>query len=296
LKCYVEQGGVIVLSLAQLSERVDRKLFHDWERANVYNDGDVSDLFGVRIGKPSEEFSGSVECVNFPSKDYTEAQDLIRLPYNDENEDGDCRLAEITIDGAEVCLIDEKNHRPLLVRKKVGKGYAYLLCAYAYPGHEKLKYVCANVMQTMLDIYLKKDVYVIDKTKQAYWSDWKNGDSGKLYILNIDWTKKGNKKPVEVVKDHFSFDLEIEEGNLLEIAYQKQSAVYTTNKQVNVVAKADEENAYEIYGFGECDLHIISPRETSIIVGEKQTQKITKKETVISLELNGKETLRLKIN
>jgi hypothetical protein len=80
LKKYVEQGGVIVLSVPQLSERVDRKLFHDFENAKLYNDGDVSDLFGVRIGKPCEELTDDIESISFPKKDYTAAKKLIRLP------------------------------------------------------------------------------------------------------------------------------------------------------------------------------------------------------------------------
>jgi hypothetical protein len=221
LKNYVENGGVIFLSVPQLSQRVDRKLIRDFENAKIYNDGNVSDLFGVKIGKPIEEFSGKVESENFAKKDYAKKQDLIRLPNQTEDEDGACRLAEITLDGAEVCLKDAISNQPLLVRKKLGKGYAYLLCTYAYPGHEKLKYVCVNIMQTLLETYAQKDVFVKDETKQVYWSDWKNGDSGKLYLLNIDWTKDGNKKKVEIVKDDFAFNCEVKEHNIFRNSISK---------------------------------------------------------------------------
>lgn len=295
LKNYVENGGVIFLSVPQLSQRADRKLIRDFENAKIYNDGNVSDLFGVKIGKPIEEFSGKVESENFAKKDYAKKQDLIRLPNQTEDEDGDCRLAEITLDGAEVCLKDAISNQPLLVRKKLGNGYAYLLCAYAYPGHEKLKYVCANIMQTLLETYAQKDVFVKDKTKQVYWSDWKNGEGGKLYLLNIDWTKDGNKKKVEIVKDDFAFNCEVKEHNILEIAYQKQSAVYAESQQVNVVASEEDLSAYEIYGFGECELHIVSPSKASVLVDEKEVAKV-EKETTIKIELNGKETLRVELN
>ena len=293
LKAYVNQGGVIVLSVPQLSQRVDRKLFHDWENAELYNDGDVSDLFGVSIGRPCDELSGNIECVNFAEKDYTATRDLIRLPSKNEDEDGDCRLAEIILNDAEVCLKDAESLRPLLVRKKLGKGYAYLLCTYAYPGHEKLKYISANIMQTLLETYVKKDIFVRDKTKQVYWSDWKNGNCGKLYLLNIDWTKLGNKKSVEIVKDDFSFSCDVEENNLLEIAYQKQSAVYATTQQVNVVASAEDTNAYEIYGFGVYDLHVVSHKKARVTIDGKEIAKMAVKEQIISIKLNGKSTLRL---
>ena len=295
LKNYVENGGVIFLSVPQLSQRVDRKLICDFENAEIYNDGNVSDLFGVKIGKPIEEFSGKIDSENFAKKDYAKKQDLIRLPNQTEDEDGACRLAEITLDGAEVCLKDAISNQPLLVRKKLGKGYAYLLCTYTHPGHEKLKYVCANIMQTLLETYAQKDVFVKDKTKQVYWSDWKNGEGGKLYLLNIDWTKDGNKRKVEIVKDDFAFNCDVKERNILEIAYQKQSAVYAESQQVNVVASEEDLSAYEIYGFGERELHILSPNKASVFVDDKEVAKV-EKETTIKIELNGKAILRLQPN
>ena len=294
LKNYVEQGGVIVLSVPQLSSRVDRKLIHDFENANLYNDGDVSDLFGVKIGKPCEEFSGEIKSVNFPEKDYTKAQDLIRLPSKDEGEDGDCRLAEITLDGAEVCLIDARSSRPLFIRKKLGKGYAYLLCTYAYPGHEKLKFVCANVLKTMLDTYVQKDICVRDNENQVYWSDWKEGNGGKLYLINIDWTKQDNKKTVQVVKGDFSFECEVKERNLLELAYQNQSVVYANTQQVNVVASTEDENAYEIYGFGTHTLNVVCFKNASVLLDGKEIAKTSSGKTSITIELFGKSTLHVK--
>jgi hypothetical protein len=218
---------------------------------------------------------------------------LIRLPFNTEDEDGDCRLAEIILDGAEVCLKDTISNRPLLVRKKQGKGYAYLLCTYAYPGHEKLKYISANIMQTLLETYVQKDIFVRDKTKQVYWSDWKNENSGKLYLLNIDWTKAGNKKTVDVVNGDFSFSCEVKENNLLEIAYQNQSAVYATTQQVNVVASTEDANTYEIYGFGVHDLHVVSHKKVRVTIDGKEFAKTTDTEQILSIELNGKSTLCL---
>ena len=291
LKSYVEQGGVIVLSVPQLSQRVDRKLFKDWENADLYNGGDVSDLFGVRIGKPCEEMSNGIESVAFPKKDYTAPQDLIRLPSKTEDEDGDCRLADIQLAGAEVCLVDTATNRPLLVRKKVGQGYAYLLCTYAYPGHEKLKYIAVNSMQTLLDLHAKKNIFVRDNHKQTYWSNWQNGDNGKLYLLNIDWTKQGNTKCVEVVKDDLTFTCTLRERKLLEIAYQKRSAVYAEQPQVYVVALG--ENVYELYGFGTCDLHILSSKKIRIFMNDEDIGTTINMDTIINVSLNGKAILRL---
>lgn len=292
LKNYVEQGGVVVLSVPQLSTRADRKLIHDFDNAKLYNSGDVSDLFGVKVGKPCEEWSGSVKAINFPEKDYIKTQDLIRLPAKTEDEDGDCRLAEITLDGAEVCLVDSITSRPILVKKNLGKGSAYLLCTYAYPGHEKLKYLCANVMQTLLDTHVQKDVFVRDKEKQVYWSDWKDGDCGKLYLLNIDWTKKDNKKQAEVVIGNLSFNCEVKEHNLLEIAYQKESAVYADTQQVNVVACEEDKKTYEIYGFGTCEMHVVCENKATILIDGKIVKEV-EGQADVRVELNGKVTLKI---
>ncbi|MBQ8229527.1 MAG: hypothetical protein IJZ32_02395 [Clostridia bacterium] len=296
LKSYAEQGGTIVLAVPQLSQRVDRKLFKDWDNADLYNDGDVYDLFGVRVGKPCEELSESIESMGFPAKDYTEKRELIRRPAKSEEEDGACLLAEVMLGDAEICLIDKKNNRPVLVRKKVGKGYAYLLCVYAYPGHEKLKYITANIMQTLLELHAKKDIFVKDAENQVYWSDWKNGNGGKLYLLNTDWTAIGNNKTVEVVKGDLVFDCTVEERKLLEIAYQAESAVYATTEQVNVVASAENGQAYELYGFGICDLHILSSQNTRVYLDGTEIAKTNGGETVIRVSLSGKSTLNLSEN
>jgi hypothetical protein len=179
------------------------------------------------------------------------------------------------------------------VRKKVGKGYAYLLCTYAYPGHEKLKHISANIMRTLLDTYLPKNIYVRDTAKQVYWSNWKNGDCGKIYLLNIDWTKQGNTKSVEVVKDDLIFTCDVKERNVLEIAYQKQSAVYATEQQVNVIADTKNANSYEIVGFGTCALHIISSLKARVYIDEIEVATTAGTETVVNVELNGQSTLRL---
>ena len=293
LKNYALQGGTIVLSVPQLSQSVDRKLFKDWENAQLYNDGDVADLFGVRVGKPCEEISGFVKAVEFPDKNYAEEQDFIRLPSKSADEDGACPLAEVALDGAEVCLTDKESNRPLLVRKKVGKGYAYLLCVYAYPGHEKLKYISANIMQTLLGMHAKKEIFVNDPSNQIYWSDWQNGAGGKLYLLNIDWTAIGNEKLVEIVKGDCVFSCTVKERELLEIAYQKDSAVYAKQTGVSVVASTEDENGYEIYGFGACELRVISSQDVKVYFNGEELASIGNGDNTICVSVNGKGNLRL---
>jgi hypothetical protein len=268
-------------------------LLGDWENADLYEGGAVGDLFGVRIGKPCEEISLQCAVKNFPKKEYTEKRDFIRLPYKEADEDGECRLAEITLDGAEVCLVDENSGRPLLIRNKVGKGYAYLLCAYAYFGHEKLKYISANILQTLIELHTQRDIVVEGEDHQIYASDWKNGLGGKLYLLNIDWTKAGGKRRATIVRGERSFVCEVEERKILEIAYQKDSAVYSVKGDVNVVADQNEGGRYALYGFGECALRVIAPQNTRIYLDGKQIAKVKENETDISIHLHGKAVLTL---
>ena len=293
LRAYVQQGGVVALSVPQLSKRTDRGLLGDWENADLYEDGAVSDLFGVRIGKPCEEISLQCAVRNFPKKEYTEKRDFIRLPYKEADEDGECRLAEIILDGAEVCLVDENSGKPLLIRNKVGKGYAYLLCAYAYFGHEKLKYISANILQTLIELHTQRDIVVEGEDHQIYASDWKNGLGGKLYLLNIDWTKTGGKRRATIVRGERSFVCEVEERKILEIAYQKDSAVYALNGDVNVVADQNEGGRYALYGFGECALRILSQDGVRIYIDGKERANTQTGDTEISVTLRGEAVLQL---
>jgi hypothetical protein len=290
LKNYVENGGVIVLSVPQLSKRTDREFLGDMQNADLYNSGDVSDLFGVRIGLPCEPISKAVAVGDFPNKDYNLDQTLIRLPSKHENEDGECCLATVDLCGAEVVLKDQASGKPLLVKCKVGLGYAYLLCAYAYPGHEKLKHISPNVIRTLIGIHVQKDVFVKDETNQTYWSDWKHQDGGKLYLINIDWTNIDNENKVNVQIYDDNFDCIVKERQLLEIAYQKGSVVYSHHNDVDICALGN--GKYSLCGFGEFDLVLRSKRDSIVLLNGTEIAKIEDGEKIAKISLQGQAELK----
>jgi hypothetical protein len=286
---YTEQGGVILLTLPQLTTRKDREFLSDLENAKLYHGGDFSDLFGVRIKNSGEEFSGKIAAVNFPKKNYAEEKDLIRLPSDG---DGACRLAETSLLGGEVCLADEESGKPILVRKKVGKGYAYLLCAYAYFGHEKLKYIAVNILETLIGLHARKEVFVQDSENAVYWSDWKNGKGGKLYLLNTDWTVGGNEKTVGVVCGELRFDCAVKEREILEVSYQKGGAVYAITGDLNIVADGEEDGVYRLYGFGEATICAVVNKPVCAYLDGVEIAKMQAGKNALSLRLNGKAILK----
>ena len=145
-----------------------------------------------------------------------------------------------------------------------------------------------------LDIHVQKEIFVKDSSNQVYWSDWVNGNGGKLYLLNTDWTVIGNQKCVEIVKGDWSFSCTVKERELLEIAYQKESAVYANDTGVSVIASAELENEYEVYGFGDCTLYVISPRQAKLYFNGEELALSNGLETAVRISLNGKGVLSLR--
>ncbi len=289
LKNYVENGGVIILSVPQLSKRTDREFLSDIKNADLYNGGDVADLFGARIGSACEQISKAVAVGDFPVKDYNTDETLIRLPSKHEDEDGDCCLANLELCGAEVVLKDQASGKPLLIRHKVGLGYAYLLCTYAYPGHEKLKHIAPNIIRSLIDIHVKKDVFVKDETNQTYWSDWKHQAGGKLYLINIDWTKIDNQNKVSVQIYDDNFDCVVKERQLLEIAYQKGSAVYSHHNDVDICALGN--GKYSLCGFGEFDLVLRSTKNSTVLLNDTELGQVKNGEITVKVSLQGQAQL-----
>jgi len=132
LKDYVRGGGRLVMSLPHLSTQVHRK-----PELELINDGDLSDLFGVRVRGKGEEAIHVRFAPSLPAGPYA-------FPSGTSYLEG-VSLADIELAGAEVVAtsVDLSGPngisgagpgQPLLVQHNLGKGTAYLLTTWTYPG------------------------------------------------------------------------------------------------------------------------------------------------------------------
>lgn len=241
LLTYVRQGGTVFLSVPHLTTRVDRDFLETMTDLRLFRDGDVQDLCGVRIGGADESPIGEpVFCGSWHNVEPTPFTG-IRLPNSHEDEDGVCRPAAVELCGAEVVVADH-NGRPLVVKHRVGNGQVYLLCTYAYPGHEALKTLMPTVLDRLIADHAGVYVRLGGDCEDVYMSVWGEPEKpDKLYLLNTDWTVAGNVKEVTVTTPSSTGIFLVEEGNMREITLLPDGFLWTEDSEASVTRTGDGE-------------------------------------------------------
>lgn len=217
LLTYVQEGGTLFASVPQFTTRTDREFLSDMADLKLYNDGDLRELCGVRVGeRDPKEVDGAVFCGEWAEYAPTPFES-IRRPNTHEEEDGPCYPAEVELCGATV-LATDRTGRPLLVKHTVGKGQVYLLCTYAYPGHEALKTFLPAVIDRLVVTHAETAVRLGGDCDDVYMSVWgEPGQPDKVYLLNTDWTVAGNQKAVTVTTATATGVFPVTEGAMREI-------------------------------------------------------------------------------
>jgi hypothetical protein len=238
-----------------------------------YNNGDVEKLCGVAIRGPSPvqlskpNFVGDWQDLSLPP------YSGIRLPNQREDEDGPCCLADIELCGA-APLITGNGGRPVLVRHSIGKGTVYLLCTYAYPGHEQLKELMPGVINRLLDLHSKNYVTLggnPQDTEAVYYSLWGTENvPDKLYLLNTDWVTEGNQKTIQLRTPAVSTGFTVTEGETAEISLFSNGMIYAEDRRrdvsITLANRNSSESNYEVFGLEEFRIRIISNTELRVIV------------------------------
>lgn len=242
LLSYAQKGGTVFLSVPQLTTRTDREFLEDMSDLQLYGDGDVRTLCGVRVGaRGKAQFSDGELCGAWQQTTPVIFEG-IRRPNTDEAEDGPCYLAEIELCGAEVVVKDRASGQPLVVRHRVGCGWVYLLCTYAYPGHERLKSLMPTVLDTLLSETAEHHVRLAGDCEDIYFSVWgEDTDPDKLYLLNTDWTVAGNTKQVRVITPGAAADFPVTEGKMREITLLKDGFLWTEDTAASLTKTAENE-------------------------------------------------------
>jgi hypothetical protein len=282
LRDFAVRGGVLFLSLPHLTVRTDREMLIEMKDLRLYNNGGVEDLCGVSIKGVSEtEFTYPCPVNEWKDLSISDYEGL-RLPNQDENEDGPCRLADLELKGA-VPLINDASGRPLLVRYKLGGGFVYTLCTYAYPGHEMLKSVMPRVIIRLLELYSKGPVSFSgnkDDLNDVYYSLWgEDGRPDKLYVLNTDWTREKNIKRVALNAGGVSTEVDIGEGALTEITLLKDGMLFAENGRsdvsITLLRQEKGEAVYGLFALREAFITIISNADVQAQLNGKTIRRET---------------------
>jgi hypothetical protein len=272
---YARGGGVVFLSVPQLSTRTDRELLEDMRDLKLYKDGAVEELCGVRIKGPSEHPFGDIRFEGAWADLAVTPYEGLRLPNRDDDEDGPCLLAETELCGA-VPLITDPEGRPVLVCHSTGTGMVYLLCTYAYPGHERLKALMPLIVRRLLAAHGGTGVSVTGtpgEVNDVYYSLWEEGgEPDKLYLLNTDWRTEKNTKQIVVNTPAVSAPIAVKEGELTEISLFDTGMILTEDGRrdvsITLVSKTPHERTYHVFALREFRLRIVSTEEIQLIADD----------------------------
>ena len=208
LKSFVENGGTLVTGIPQFSTHVKRDFLADMQDLALYNDGDLSDIAGIKILGKGVKYSGQW---NAKDKLKIKEQELSAMPNDNIMEDGEAFLAEVQLNGAEIVAYDMQTAKPMLVRYKLKKGYVYTFTLWAYPGHELFRQFTANWVGYFAE-NARDDVYIEDKSGEVWWTTWVNGNKKQIMLLNTDYMTMGCEKKADLVIKDKSYLLSIKEG------------------------------------------------------------------------------------
>ncbi|MFH0963059.1 MAG: hypothetical protein V2A58_03505 [Planctomycetota bacterium] len=188
LKRYVRQGGHLFMSVPHLS--VETRRDRDFR---LYRKGDFRDLFGVRVLGPGRVLdAGGFRFIADSSLP------AYRFPFWSATGDpkyigGDIPTARVKLAGARVLAVTKYQHRaeletwrePLLVEHRIGRGVAFLLTAWAYPGLRSLAPFVRDLLRAMV-FAEQGDVRLVGTDKFRY-AVYEEGRRRTVYVLNTDF-------------------------------------------------------------------------------------------------------------
>jgi len=213
LREFVSDGGTLLIGLPQFSRHTRREFLLEMNDLNLYCGGDLREFCGVRVKGEGQQFSGSWKVMDdalFPSREPV----LSAWPSNHSGEDGACCLAYLELAGAEVVAVDAASGAPLLTRHRYGRGQVYLLCTYAYFGHEALQQFSANTLAALAEQSLPD--FAVQSDGEIFWNVWDEGDGVKrVHLLNTDWTTAGNEVTAVICGQGLSVPVTVRERELL---------------------------------------------------------------------------------
>ena len=287
LREFVMDGGALFLSVPQLTTRSDREMLKDMASSDLalFDSEELHGLLGARVTRRADVlFSGAVSP---GAKDFDfhpcKIEDC-RRPNHSPEEDGPCYLAEMELQGAQVVLTDAASGKPVLLRHRCGAGTVYLLCAWAFPGHEALAELMPAVLQSLIDAHARPSVRVA-ADNDVYASVWDIDDTHKtVYLLNTDWVTPENKRPVSLSAFGFHYATDAVEGRVVEVAVFEEGMMEVYGDySLQFDRMEDGCSVYHACGFGEGYLFFDAKCACRVTIGGQPHDIFGQKPTLLPL-------------
>jgi hypothetical protein len=192
LKGFVEQGGRLIMFLPHLSTESDRG-----RGITLFNGGDFADLFGVRIlGRGEKKIQGFKYLAESAIPEYRFPVWRVRTDPRFMGLFTSSRVkmtsGQILAGAADHYMSEpeELRKRPLVIENRLGRGTAFLVAAWEYPGDEGLVPFTQDLVRTVVQGE-QADIRLLagDRVRYAV-CDGKapraGGTYSVIYLLNTD--------------------------------------------------------------------------------------------------------------
>lgn len=126
LQSYVENGGILFLSIAHLSTDITRN-YAGFTQNDLIHKGDFSALCGLKVIAKGRRiyWATAPRGCNTLGFEFPRRFGIIGACMGD---------IEITDPAVETLAVDDEQAQPVVLRRKLGKGQVYFLNTWAYPG------------------------------------------------------------------------------------------------------------------------------------------------------------------
>ena len=186
LKKYVANGGHLVMAVPHLSTQTRRG-----EDLQLYNGGDYTDLFGVVIkGKGMTVTAGHKFIADSSLSSYQFPNWGVSDPFFIN---GEYSLADVELKGAKVLCTSSTNYyktdrekrAPVLIEKSFGRGKAFLITSWCYPGERAMVPLMKEILM-VINNGEQGDIKLSGSDRIRY-AVYEEGDLVTVYLLNTDF-------------------------------------------------------------------------------------------------------------
>jgi len=251
-KQYVANGGMLLMAVPQVSAEVRRDV-----EPKPWRGGRISDVFGVRVagkGKLCSQCVVKEDMIFGLAGFHRRAGDRIRLGS------GGVHVADVQLTGARVVVADTQTGAPLLTDYPLGKGHAYLLTTWAYPGEPALRPLMTKLIAHLAEATagpirvrgsetINYGVFCAD----GRWGrDSQPGDVlTSIYLVDIDWWTLGKKHESCTLSLHGrDIELGVPSGDILQVVYYRDLAIVPDDKMIYIEKITQRGDAYQILAQG----------------------------------------------
>jgi len=209
LKAFAAGGGTLFLAAPQL--RTDRKQV---PLPTLFRNGRVGDLFGVTlrgVGGEIQEGRGSraLTGMDTPYRFYeTNARNLPRGIESPHQFPPRAWRVAIEDPATQVLVRESRSGEPLLIRRRVGRGWAYLLTTWDYPGHPMLLPFVKHLLGFLAD--RQPQPLRAEGSPDLHVFDYPGSGGRRVALLDTDWQAGASPRTVVIRTGRTAMAWEVE--------------------------------------------------------------------------------------